>query len=78
MMLPNRGARAQVLMLAIALGCRGDETHTPAQPRAGSESEAPPAGPARYDVEWGTTSTLDRRLPTDRRQSDRRAEQHRG
>lgn len=37
-----------------------------------SESEAPPEGPARYDVEWGTTSTLDRRLPTDRRQSDRR------
>ena len=37
-----------------------------------SESEAPPASPARYDVEWGTTSTLDRRLPTDRRQSDRR------
>src|SRR3569623_3427195 len=37
-----------------------------------SESEAPPAGPARYDVEWGTTSTLDRRLPTERRQSDRR------
>jgi len=37
-----------------------------------SDDEAPEPGPARYDVDWGTTSTLDRRLPTDRRQSDRR------
>ena len=37
-----------------------------------ADDEAPEPGPARYDVDWGTTSTLDRRLPTDRRQSDRR------
>jgi len=37
-----------------------------------ADDEAPQAAPARYDVDWGTTSTVDRRLPTDRRQSDRR------
>jgi hypothetical protein len=48
MMLPNRGARARVPIFAIvlALGCRGDETLTPVEQRAGSESQARPADPS--------------------------------
>ncbi|MBN9303701.1 MAG: Flp pilus assembly protein CpaB [Devosia sp. 67-54] len=39
---------------------------------AAAKSESGPPQPARYDVEWASGSSLDRRQSTDRRQTERR------